>query len=200
MLSLKAKSRLIQLMVAVVLPWGQPSALAQTADRDAVAPSPARLLDTAANFRAALAKALADGTLKPADALQQLAAKADAMGLGLPAAQDRAAALLDVGHRLLAAGHPQEAEAFFSAAEISLSAAIELLADDNAAVKAQLLAQRAFVRERYLNQAAGAEADLERAVTLQPEDRRLQRKRDQLPPAKAGRKADAKTQGGGDRP
>jgi hypothetical protein len=168
---------------------------AETQDR-AAEPSLASL-QAAVDYRAALSAALATGERKPADALKELHTRSNIMGQSLPEEQDRSAALLDVGHRLLASGQPETAEAFFVAAETSLGAAIAELPDEEAVVKAQLLAQRAFVRDSYLNKAAEADADLEQAIKLQPEDKRLRRKRDLLAPQKTGRKADDKSQQGG---
>jgi hypothetical protein len=182
---------------ALVLFLISPSCPATDAQGRAAEPASLASLQAAVDYRAALAAALAAGERKPVDALNELRGRSDLMGLGLPEAQDRSAALLDVGHRLLASGHPEAAEPFFIAAENALGEAIAQLSVDEAAVKAQLLAQRAFVRDNYLNMPGEAAADLEAAVKLQPDDQRLRRKRDTLPPAKTGRDAEDQTQKGG---
>lgn len=153
-------------------------------------PPAAKDMLAAHEFRSELVADILAGRAKPQAALGKLRGRSNAMGLQFESQADFALAAMDIGHRLIAAGKPEEAELFFIEAEKSLGQAIDKLSNDDAKTKAMLLEQRAFIRTEFLNKSPEADVDLEKAATLQPEEKRLQRKRDLLPAGKTGRKDD----------
>jgi len=121
-------------------------------------------------LRADMADAIVGGREKCADALRRLKTCAVATGLKIPRSADFGFAAMDVGQRLLRAGHPSEAEVFFRESEESLAQAVTQTPDTEARDKAQLLRKLSFLRGRYLNKVPQARADIERAIALQPAD------------------------------
>lgn len=174
------------LLLVTLIFNGLPSLHAQ-----AKQPEPAQLaqeMQAAHEFRSALTDGIVAGKHTPQAALELLRGRRNAMGLGHEASADLAFALSDVAQRLLAKGQPEKAELFFKEADQALGQAINRLPDAQAETKAMLLEQRAHIRAEYLNRAQEADADLEKASELQPEDQRVKRKRELLAPAKTGRK------------
>ncbi len=151
-------------------------------------PPAAREMLAAHEFRGELVADILAERAKPQAILDKLRGRSNAMGLQFEPQTDFALAAMDIGHRLIALGKAGEAEPFFVEAEKSLGEAIGKLTDENAKSKAMLLEQRAFIRTEFLNKSPEADADLEKAAALQPEEKRLQRKRELLPAAKTGRK------------
>ena len=137
-------------------------------------------MNEALKLRSDMAAAIVQGSEKPAAALTRLRGQASPSGLKTDAAADFGFAAIDMGHRLIAAGKPAEAELFFQAAEKSLMMFLRKTPDTEAQQKAQCLQQLAFIRGRYLNNPAQARADLEQAITLLPDDKTLQAARDHL--------------------
>jgi len=144
----------------------------------------------AIDLRRELVAAIIAGKQTPAQAFSLLQTAKLPAGYDFGPDAGLAIAAADIGQRLIASGKSAEAEMFFNEAEKSLGTAIEKTKDTDAKGKAELFEQRAFLRATFLNKAPGADADLAEAVKLQPEDKRLQQKRDLLPAAKTGRKSD----------
>lgn len=102
-------------------------------------------------------------------------------GLGLDRETEFALAAVDVGQRLLAAGHAEEAEQVFAEAENSLGTALEQRAKDaSPAERANLLRKRAFIRTQFLGKGELASADFDEAIRLVPDDPSIVRQRNQL--------------------
>lgn len=154
-------------------------------------PPAARDMQEAHEFRGSLVTDIQSGRAKPQAILGKLRERKNAMGLEFEPQTDFALAAMDIGHRLIALGKAEEAEPFFVEAEKSIGQAIDKLPDRESQTKAMLLEHRAFIRDGYLNKSAEADADLEKAASLQPDDQRLHRKRALLPAGKTGRKEQA---------
>ncbi len=84
--------------------------------------------------------------------------------------EDFALAAGDIGRRLLAAEKPAEAEEFFRAAEVALTAA---LAKAQGKERARPLAARALLRARFLGNPDGGKKDIAEALEIAPEDEGL---------------------------
>lgn len=135
----------------------------------------------ARTLRAEMAEAVGNGAEKSAHALDRLKAHGKAAGFKLEEEADFAVAALDVGRRLLGARKPAEAETFFRAAEASLDLIIKRTPDRAARDKAQYLEIRSIIRTNYLNKLAEGKADLQDALKLVPDDKRLQQMRNLIP-------------------
>lgn len=148
------------------------------------APPPAaaaRSMNDGLKFRADLVAGVVAGQETPAAALVRLRRRKAPGGLDqIDPAADLGLAAIDIAHRLLAAGQPEAAEKFFREAEQSLDEVVKRTPDQSAREKALFLRKLSFIRGRYLNQAARAKADIEQAIALQPEDRGLQRAKEDL--------------------
>jgi hypothetical protein len=171
------KFRILRFSLALTLP-GLAILQAQSAV-DAQAVTEAR------QYREGLVADLMGGKDRPEGVLVRLKSRRNSFGLKLADEADQALAAMDIGHRLLA-DQPAAAGQFFRAAEISLDAAILGTKDNEPVLKGMLLQKRALLREHFLNKAEEAEADLTQAIALLPEDKTLQRKRDQLRQRKPG--------------
>jgi len=142
--------------------------------------STAGAMAEARQFRAALAAEVSARSVTPEEAMERLRTAPTRSGLSLDAEADFATAALDIGQRLVASGHPSQAEPFFRAAEESLAAAVQRMAGSAAREKSMLLQQLAVVREKFLGKRTEAKAALDEAAALDPGNRDLQRKRDEL--------------------
>jgi hypothetical protein len=150
----------------------------------ASAPAPAapslNALTAACQMRADMVAGIVKGTEKPDAALARLKRLSSPMGFSIDPEAELGYAAIDIGHRLLSAGKPVEAEIFFKAAEQPLAAAVKKTPETQPRDKAQFLQQLALIRGRYLNNAVQAKADIEQAIVLQPKDEGLQQNRAQL--------------------
>jgi hypothetical protein len=131
-------------------------------------------------FRAKLVTAIVDGTVTADNALTQLNAQPPSGDQQNADDSGYANAAIDVGLRLLVEKKQEEAALFFKSAETALTRAIDRTPDSSAAMKAQALGTRAFVRARFLNLPDQAKADLAAAQVLTPGDANLQVLRTQL--------------------
>ncbi|HYC71647.1 MAG TPA: hypothetical protein VEB66_10600 [Opitutaceae bacterium] len=132
-----------------------------------------RAIAQALEFRIGLSAAVVAGAEKPADAIERLrAAEAPRGAPGKDRQAEFAFAAVDVGHRLLSAGKPAEAEVFFSEAEKDFAQAIERVKNDDA-YRAMLLQAVAYIRVTYLGKAKEAKEDLDAARKLRPDDQAL---------------------------
>jgi hypothetical protein len=186
---------LVATMLLAGLPLAAPAQPVRTGKEKPAPVSPAPTLADAIQFREKLAADVASGTEKPAAAWQRLVAHKNAMGLGLSDESDLALAATDVGQRLVAAGKPEAAELFFRGVEESVDTSLQRKPGAGAREKADWLAQRAWVRAKYLNKVTEADADLAEAVHLQPDDARLKKRRDQLS-TERNRRGDKEQKGG----
>lgn len=134
----------------------------------------------ALQFRVELAAGIVSGQENAAAALTRLHAAPAPSGLAVQADADFGFAAIDIGERLAAAAKFAEATLFFRDAEISLDRAVAATPDLRAGEKALYLRKLALIRGRYLQAAAQAKADLDRALALQPEDKALQHAREML--------------------
>lgn len=141
----------------------------------------AKSLTDAVKLRGDMADAVRNGSEKPEIALARLKKEQSPTGLKLDADADFAYAAIDIGRRLIATGKPAEAEKFFAEAEKSLDAVVKKTPDTSARDKAQYLQTRATIRANYLNKLAEGKADLDAAIALAPDDKRLQQLRKLLP-------------------
>ena len=73
-----------------------------------------------------------------------------------------------------------EAEEFFLEAEKSLDKAVKKTADTQTHDKAMFLEKLSLIRGLYLNKADQTKADIEQAITLQPDDGNLKKTKDRL--------------------
>lgn len=137
-------------------------------------------LSAAMKLREELVRDVTEKKETPEASLAKLKTQRLFSGLKVDQDADFALAAIDVGQRLLATGRPEAAEKFFLEAEKSLTVVIRITPDRSAAEKSLLLQQRAMIRSNFLNQKAKAKEDLDAAVALQPEDKLLGRRRDQL--------------------
>lgn len=112
--------------------------------------------------------------------ITKLKAHASPSGLKIDKDADFAFAAIDIGQRLLSEGEEKEAEKLFKEAEKSLDAVVKRLPDTAPREKAMYLAKLALIRGKFLNKAREAKADIEAAITLQPDDEYLKQSRDQL--------------------
>lgn len=142
------------------------------------------------NFRRELVAEIVQDQITPAEAFTRLQSQDLPAGFDFGPEAGLAIAATDIGQTLIASGRPVDAELFFKEAEESFGAAIAKTKDADARGKAGLLEQRAFIRANFLNKTPAADEDLAAAIKLQPDDKRLQRKRESLPAAKAARKQD----------
>lgn len=174
---MKTLTRTCVLLCALTL--GEPLP-AQTA-ADPAAAAMARTMEEGLKFRGDLVAGVVAGQETPAAALARLRSQKAPGGLdNIDPAADLGLAAIDIAHRLLAAGKPGEAEKFFREAEKSLDQVVKKTPDSAAREKALFLRKLSFIRGRYLNQAAQAKADIEQAIVLQPEDKGLQRAKEDL--------------------
>lgn len=159
-----------------------PAQTAPDATAEAVAATAmARTMNEGLKFRSELVASITDGKETPAAALARLKSRKAPGGLdNIDPAADLGLAAIDIGHRLIAAGKPDEAEKFFAEAEKSLDQMVKRTPDSAARDKALFLRKLSFIRGRYLNKVAQAKADIEQAIALQPEDKGLQRVKDDL--------------------
>lgn len=151
---------------------------AQMADVEITAS--AKVMADAATLRAGSADAIVRGSAKPAETIAKLKGTPNASGLKIDSDADFAFAALDVGQRLIAAGKPTEAEAFFREAEKSLEKMVKKTPDTAESEKVQYLSKLALIRANYLNNATQAKADLDAAKILRPDDKYLASLRDSL--------------------
>jgi hypothetical protein len=155
-----------------------PSTYTAPAITAAATPGPSlSSLAAAQKVRSALVTSIVNGSVQVDTALAQLKGLTAPMGLPVDPAADLGFAAIDVGHRLLAAGKPAEAEKFFRAAEVSLAAVVLKTPDMQAWDKAQYLQQLSLIRSHYLNNAVQAKGDIEQAIALFPNDLSLQQAR-----------------------
>ena len=131
-------------------------------------------------LRSDAAAAITAGSEKSAPAIARLKAHNSPSGLKIDKEADFAFAAIDVGQRLIAAGKPTEAEEFFLEAEKSLDKAVKKTADTQSHDKAMFLEKLSLIRGLYLNKADQAKADIEQAITLQPDDGNLKKTKDRL--------------------
>jgi hypothetical protein len=150
-----------------------------------VAPDTTKALTDALKLRVDMAGAVTNGSEKPDAAIARLQASASPTGLKLEHDADFAMAAIDVGHRLVAMGKPTEAGQFFQKAESSLTAVLSRTLDTDVAGKVQYLANRAFIRAKFLNEPILAKKDLDAALLLKPDDCYLQSLRNELTKDKA---------------
>lgn len=134
----------------------------------------AKVMSDAAVLREDIADSITKGSSLSTDRIAQLKGTANASGLKIDSDADFAFAALDVGQRLIAAGKPAEAEAFFREAEKSLDKIVKKTPDTAANDKVQFLSALALLHARYLNNAAQAKADLDAAIKLKPDDKHLE--------------------------
>ena len=134
----------------------------------------------AMTLRQAMTDNILQGSEKPAAAIDRLKAYGSPSGLKIDPDADFAFAAIDVGHRLIAAGKPTEAELFFQAAEKSLVAVLSRTPDTQPQAKAQYLENLSVIRGHYLNEVGQARLDIEQAIALQPDDNHLQTVRQNL--------------------
>jgi len=135
----------------------------------------------ALNFRSDMAASVGSGAEATNAAVIRLKAQAASSGLQIDSDADFAFAAIDVGRRLIALRKPAEAEAFFQAAETSLTLVIGRTSDSAATDKAQYLQKRAAIRANYLGKLSEARADLDTALQLTPDDQRLKQMHNLLP-------------------
>lgn len=138
-------------------------------------------LRAAISFRADMADAIATLRENPNAALARLQKAEEIKGLSAEPDADLAVSALDVGHRLISLGHPSAAEAFFRLADEALT---KVLSQQKAAFgdkeRVQYLKYRAHLRGDFLNRQALARADIDAAVSLQPDDKSLEETRARL--------------------
>jgi hypothetical protein len=144
-----------------------------------------KTMTDALKLRGDMGDAVAKGSEKPDAAITRLRAQASPTGLKIDHDADFAFAAIDVGQRLLAADKPAEAGQFFREAEISLTAVLGRTPDTKVQDKTQFLAQRAFIRAKFLSEPVLAKADLDAAQLLKPDDSYLQTLRSELTKDKA---------------
>lgn len=141
-----------------------------------VAPNPVtRPMAEGLNLRAEITRAAIEGKLPVGELLAQLRSAKSPSGLSINADVDVAYAAIDIGRRLIAAGKPEIAETFFAEAEKALDKAIKNKSESTPKEKAQWLGKLAGVRGTYLGKTKEAQADIEAALVLQPEDKMLKR-------------------------
>lgn len=165
-------------------PQSDPALVISTKEMPVVSPELAAM-QVAQTARITIATSVAGGAISAEAGLERLRALASPAGQGLSLDAERAAAATDIGLRLLAARRAEEAAAFFLYADASLTAVIAQTADQDAGKKVGYLTHRAFLRAQFLNQAALAKADLDRADRLKPDDPHLQSARTSLSRDKA---------------
>jgi hypothetical protein len=136
----------------------------------------AKALADAQAFRAAMVGNVSNGSQDPATALRELSARANASGFGIDGSADFAFAAVDIGRRLIALHKPVEAEAFFQSAESALTAVIDRTSDALAKEKVQYLETRSGIRAEFLNKLSEARSDLDAALKISPDDKRLQQR------------------------
>jgi hypothetical protein len=128
------------------------------------------LMIAAQQVRSDMVAGIVKGSEPPDAALARLKGLPLPMKVSIDPTADFGYAAIDVGHRLMAAGRPAEAEAFFRAAERALAAVVLKTPDTQAWDKAQILQQLSLIRGRYLKDVVQAKADLDQAMALQPND------------------------------
>lgn len=148
---------------------------------DAATAAMARTMEDGLKFRGDLVAGIVAGKETPAAALARLRNQKAPGGLNnIDPAADLGIAAIDIGQRLIAAGKPDEAGKFFTEAEKSLDGVVRKTPDASAQDKALYLRKLAHIRGRYLNKVAEAKTDIEQAIALQPEDKGLQRVKEDL--------------------
>ncbi len=165
-----------------VLSWTLPlSVLAADEKKEALAETQAEkspLLE-ASKMREQLATAIMRGGEDIVSALVRLRAHPAPTGLGLSRESEYAFAVVEIGHRLIAANRPKEAEAFFREAEAALGRALEPVSEEKTHERVLILRKRALVRSQFLGKGIEAKADLKEAIRLRPEDQSIiERQRD----------------------
>jgi hypothetical protein len=138
------------------------------------------VMQAAVQLRSTLAKSVGSGEKSPKEAIAQLHTNVASSGVPVEADADFALAAIDIGQRLIAANKAAAAEPFFQAAEAALAPLAARTANSDAKTRAMLLRKLSLIRGRYLNKVTEAKADIEQAIALQPEDKRLQQARDEL--------------------
>ena len=126
-------------------------------------------------MRADMTKAVLEGSESAASAIARLAKAKGVSGLNIEAGAELAFACMDIGQRLLIQNHGADAAQFFKAAEAALAILVRTTPDAKAAQKARYLQQIAFVRGHCLGQTGQSKLDIDQAISLQPDDKDLQR-------------------------
>ena len=122
----------------------------------------------ALKFRTDMAASVGSGAEASDAAVIRLKAQTAPSGLQIDPDADFAIAAVDIGQRLIAAGKPAGAAAFFQEAEKSLTLMIQKTPDKSALEKAQYFSMRANIRAQFLNEPAAAKTDIDAAISLQP--------------------------------
>lgn len=138
------------------------------------------LMAEALNFRAEITSAAIEGKQPASELLARLRTTKSPSGLTINVDADVAFAAIDIGRRLLVAGKPELAGSFFIEAEKALDKAIKDRAESSPKEKAQWLGKLAVVRGQYLGKTKEAQADIEAALALQPDDKALKRTKSTL--------------------
>ncbi len=139
-----------------------------------------KTVDDALAFRREIVSSILLDAETAQTAVARLTQTPMASGLRLAADADFALAAIDLGQRLLSVGRSKDAEVFFAAAEQALDRLVNTTKEDDAKTRAFYLGKRARIRAQFLGKLALAEADLEEAIRLQPDDARLKAARDTL--------------------
>lgn len=121
----------------------------------------------ALRLREQIAAEITTGKSSAAAALARLRAPGTMPSVVGDREEDFALAAGDIGRRLLATEKPAEAEEFFRAAEVALTAA---LAKAQGKERARPLAARALLRARFLGDPDGGKKDIAEALEIAPED------------------------------
>lgn len=129
----------------------------------------------ALQLRVDMTTAVIDGTETADVAIIRLAKAKAASGLNIQSGADFALAATDIAHRLFVKERTADALKFFNAAETALTVLVQLTPDTKAAQKADYLQRIAFIRGNYLGQTGQAKLDIDQAISLQPDDKRIQR-------------------------
>lgn len=177
---MKSLARICALVCACQLGVSLPAQVANDTSTETTVAADGKIMADALKLRSDLASAVVSGDIKPEAAIEQLRAAVSPSDLKIDPDAGFAFAAIDVGQRLVAAGKPIEAEKFFLQAEASLDQLVKRTPDTQAKDKAMFLRKLSLIRGNFLNKRNQAKADIDRALTLQPEDKSLQKARDLL--------------------
>lgn len=164
-------------LVPVLLPAQSKSIPSERSNERATG---AQVMSAALTLRANTAARVANGELTPAEAVARLRRADTPSGLPIEPEAGLGLAVIDIAQRLLMQGKPVLAEELFREAEQILAGVVRNTPGSAARDKALYLRALAEIRGNYLNKLAEARADIEAALTLQPDDARLQKARDRI--------------------
>jgi len=177
---MKTLARMCALMCAVSLGVSLAAQVAANAPTNTDQSAALQLMTDALKLRTDLAATVVAGAEPVETSIGRLRSGFSPSGLKIDPDADFAFAAIDVGHRLIAARKPAEAEQFFAEAETAMVSMIQKTPDSAAAEKAMYLQELARIRIRFLNKVVDGKADLAAALKLQPNDKNLQRFRNDL--------------------